>query len=394
MPRLVISAAHTSVSPGAIYQGLREFDLTRKILELTLPHLKTEGVDFKAVPVDLQLLQRIEWINNTGFTAENGDIFLEIHVNDGGKRGIEGWFRDAAAPSNKSQKLAEFLLDEVCKATGYESQKAKSELDHELGSLLILNQTKQISTAIEFLYIDNEEDSKILKDQAKLDDLAKKLAQAIKKYLDNPPKVEDPKPGEVKPRTDVPNFAALSKPSFGGGLGGNDPFGAGAFGGGLGGLGLGGGMGGGLSPSSGASTGSANIMMDREERKKMVNEAYTKYLGKEPKQNDLNYYLNVGVSEDELLKEIVKSKEHEDIVKDAKEAIEMRDKFTKQEAELIKFRNQVQDTEKMMQNLNTLLSHKNEQIKSMHQELVRRGLIKHGEYFDPARLPAPPQGER
>jgi N-acetylmuramoyl-L-alanine amidase len=89
-PRLVVSAAHTSASPGAIFKDLREFDLTRKILDKLLPHLTKEKIEHKAVPADLNLLKRIDWINDTGYTEENGDLFLEIHINDGNKRGLEG----------------------------------------------------------------------------------------------------------------------------------------------------------------------------------------------------------------------------------------------------------------------------------------------------------------
>ncbi len=364
-PRLVVSAAHTSVSPGAVYKDLREFDLTRKILGFVTKHLSSNNIEHKAVPVDLQLLDRINWINNTGYTEENGDLFVEIHVNDGGKRGVEAWFSGENNDKNNSKDFTNTVLDELIKLTKYENQGAKSEYDHDLGYLLILNQTKPISAAFELLYIDNEEDYKILTDDTKLDELAKNFVTALKKYIDNPPKLH-----ASQSKKDDNIFGDFNLPDF------NNPFGD-DFG----------------TPTTPASTpstkdsgGSNNLMMDREQRKEMINKIYKKILGKEPAQNDLNYYLNIGVSEDQLIKKLTDSKDFEQMVKDAKECGDIRTKFSKMEAELNELRSKVKDSGAMQQSLNNLLAHKNLQIKQMMDEMARRGIIKNGEYFDPNRV--------
>ncbi len=169
MPRLLISAAHTLESPGVVVENLKEADLTRSILKKIVTHLDSTEVEYKAVPLDLPLMQRINWINSQEYSEEKGDLFVEIHINDGGKRGFEFWYSGSAGSDNNSQKLAEYLIENLSKKTGYESQGAKSEHDHEIGSLLILNQTHPIAAALELLYIDNEEDQKILRDESKLD---------------------------------------------------------------------------------------------------------------------------------------------------------------------------------------------------------------------------------
>lgn len=355
MARLIIGAAHTSVSPGAIYKDLREFDLTRKLLELVSKHLEKNKVDFKAVPADLQLLQRIDWINDTGYTEDQGDVFLEIHINDGGKRGIESWYSDEEAEDNNSQKFAEFIVDKVSEKTKYENQGAKSEFDHELGSLLILNQTNPISIAVEFLYIDNEEDYKILKDESKLEDLAKNISESLKEYLISADKHQVKK----KPK------AGIKK----------DPFDFGNFGKGLN-------FGGNNNNSS-----DSNLTMDREQRKAMIEDTYKEF-GLEVKQSDLNYYLNTGVSKNQLLEKIIKSKDFKEMTEDAKEYKEKKEELEKQEAEVIKLKSQVRDLVNMHKKLNELLAHKNHQLKLMQDELVKRGIIKKGEYYDPSRVAA------
>ncbi|MCA9386515.1 N-acetylmuramoyl-L-alanine amidase [Candidatus Dojkabacteria bacterium] len=366
-PRLVISAAHTSMSPGSVYKDLREFDLTRKILEKCVKHLKEQNVEHSAVPVDLQLLDRIDWINKTGYTEEKGDLFIEVHVNDGGKRGIEGWYAGKDETENNAKKFAEILQDDLIERTKFENQGVHSEFDHELGSLLILNQTNPISAAFELLYIDNEEDYKLLKDETKLDELAKNFVLAIKKYIDNPPKLF-----EVKKKKANNPFGSLgsSFPNFSNPFakGGSDPFGLGE------------------DDTDDSSDDSDSMMMDRDQRKTMITETYKKLLGKEPNQMDMNQYLNTGISKDKLIKKIIDSPDYEKLVKDAEEAEDLRNKTGKMEADLKQLHARVKDMHAMHEHLKKLLQHKDIQIKQMQDALVKKGVIRNGEYFDPNRI--------
>lgn len=367
MARIIFSAAHTLQAPGEIYQDLREADLTRKILKLAIPYLEKSGVESKTVPLDLHLLDRIEWINNTGYTASQGDIFIEIHVNDGNKRGIEGWFNDNPGPENLSQTLAEFMLEEVCGITKYQNQTAKSEYEHDLQQLLILRQTNPIAVALECLYIDNEDDIKILKDEKKLDELAKSLADAAVKFA-KLPKEEIDKRKAKQVAKDLSKDLNLG--GFGGGMsGGFPPSPAGI---------------GSTTPTTTtpAASGSSNLVMDREQRRKMIIKVYKKALGKEPNQNDINLFLNQGLSEEQLLKKIFDMDEHKKMVDDAKEAKELKEKVKQLEAEVEKLNTNSKDRDIMLNQLNQLLQQKNYSIERMKQEMIARGVMKPGEFID------------
>lgn len=366
MRRLVVSAAHTSISPGSVYKDLREFDLTRKILELVIKHLDKEKVEYKAVPVDLILTDRIDWINNTGYTEENGDVFVEIHVNDGNKRGIESWYSGSKDDNENNSKIfTEFVQKELISLTKFDDQGAKSEYEHELTSLLILNQTKPIAAAFELLYLDNEEDYKILKDESKIDVLAENLVKAIKKYIDNPPKLFPPK----KPSSAPTPWGNIGSTDF------SAPFGDDLFGG----------MGGSGGPTNTAqnASGSANITMDRNQRKDMITATYKKLLGRDPGQHELNQNLNAGVSEEQLIKKIIDSKEFDDFIKKASEFDDTKQKMTALDADVQKHKSQINDLQIMQKQLQSLLDHKNAHIKQMQDELVSKGLMKPGEYYNP-----------
>ncbi len=377
MARLLISAAHTVENPGAVYQDLREADLTRKLLGLCLPLLDAKKIEYKAVPLDLPLWQRIEWINNTGFTEANGDIFVELHINDGGKRGIEGWFRGNADSNNRSQKLTETLVNHISKLTGYQNQGSKSEYEHELTSLLILNATNPTGTCVESLYIDNPEDIAIIKDEEKFKKLAESIVDGIDEFLKNEKTLTTSTPANnqnvdtnansvnnnantsssapsntpITFNTTTPALPVNPLPQF-------PP--APSF-------------------STPATSQSSGMLMDREKRKEMIKDVYKKVFDKEISQSDLNLYLNQGVSEEELYKKLIDSKEYKDLLKDGKESKELRTSVQKLESEVALLRSTVSDTKALQDSQNALLQQKNILIQRLYQELQLRGVISPGQ---------------
>lgn len=182
MPRVLISAGHTVMDPGAIYGDLREADLTRKIAPMVLNALAGAGLEMQAVPLDLALPDRIQWINGTGYSAELGDILVEIHVNDadGTKRGLEIWYEGGG--NNESEKIGAVIADSVISEHGLASQGVRSEQDHDLGSLRFLNATLPHASIVEVLFIDNQEDVLILRDDNRLQAIAQSIAKGIARY--------------------------------------------------------------------------------------------------------------------------------------------------------------------------------------------------------------------
>jgi len=391
MARILISSGHTVMDPGAIFQDLREADLTRDIAKRIIPYIEKAKVEVKAVPLDLPLFQRLEWINATGFTEEQGDLCLEVHVNDGNKRGIEGWHR--GAEKNRSYNFGKTVIDTICKETGYASQGVHSEFEHELGQLTFLNQSRPTTTIIETLYIDNPDDNKLLRDTNKLEELAKAIAKGILRFIGKDlegkdlPESEKPvmesdaqaqsptdtvvntstsTPVQIAPAptaTAAPAPVTTPAPSSAfGGIGGGSSFGS-SLGGGLG-----GGFGGGIGSFGGGMGGNnSNMMADREQRKETIKKNYIKILGREPSTSDSNYFLNTGVTEEQLIRKMVDSQEHVDIVKGKRELEELKKKFADLERENLKLIATGKDREQMLESLNELLDHKNQAIAKLEQ---------------------------
>lgn len=373
MARVIVSAGHTSNDTGAIYQNLREVDFTRKIAEKVYKELKAKNIETLAVPYELELIQRIDWINATGYNEKLGDICIEIHINDGGKTGIEGWFKGPG--ENLSQTLTDYIIDSVVKKTGLINQGIKNEFDHPLKSLAFLNRTNPISSLLECLYLDNEHDQLFLKNDQKLDLLAEGICDGIINFINRSQEQKDNlkksiiptttliKPDAVNvqsqtPSTPVTNISPVPisipsptistfptpqaiSPIVSSQLG---------------------------SQPSGY-TGIQNISQERENRRKMIVDTYQMILNRAPNQNDLNYFLNINITQDQLIKRMVESQEHADIVKAGRESNELKAKFESLEQEALKARTDEKDKEQIIENLNNLIAQKNEMIARLEQQV-------------------------
>jgi len=381
MARILISSGHTVMDPGAIFQDLREADLTRDIAKRIIPYIEKAKVEVKAVPLDLPLFQRLEWINATGFTEEQGDLCLEVHVNDGNKRGIEGWHR--GAEKNKSYNFGKTVIDTICKETGYTSQGVHSEFEHELDQLTFLNQSRPTTTIIETLYIDNPDDNKLLRDTNKLEELAKAIAKGILKFIGKDLEGKD-LPENEKPvmesdaqaqsstgiavNTPVSTSAQIAPAPTAAPAPVNTPAPSSTFGGMGGGSSFGSSLGGGFGSFGGGMGGNnSNMMADREQRKETIKKNYIKILGREPSTSDSNYFLNTGVTEEQLIRKMVDSQEHVDIVKGKRELEELKKKFAVLERENLKLVATGKDRDQMLESLNELLDHKNQAIAKLEQ---------------------------
>ncbi len=398
MPKVLISAGHTTKDPGTIVNGIREVDLNRNIAKEVTKILRTKNIITLAVPPDLDLPKRIEWINRAGYKEINGDVVIEIHINDGKQSGIEGWYK---ADSDKSKLLTQKLVDNVSQKLNWPKQGVKSEYEHPFGSLAFLHNTMAISSLIECGYMDNPSDLKILTSQDGIIKIANGIVDGILDFFKNANSSETKKvqtqSSNQKAVNQVTNNPTVNKPNLQntansfqasqnqtpmlnntpaptGFNSGVSQFGSSS------GAGFSNTPGGGFNsfgtPNNTAFSGTSqnNKFMTREERKEMIKRNYVKILGREPTQSDLNYFLNIAITEQDLIKRMLDSQEHADLVKARQEVIKIKEKFAKHKNELLRLRVKVSDQTGIIKNLNALLMQKNRVIFNMQQKLQQAGV--------------------
>ncbi len=375
MSKLVISAAHTIDNPGVVFKGLREADLTRKLLSMIIPHLIRLNVDYITVPLDLNLLDRLNWIKKQKVSVENGDIFFEFHINDGGKRGVEAWYCGEHNENNRSEKLARFITSELSLKFNWTNLGAKSEYDHELKKLIVLSENAIPGTCLELLFIDNEDDIKILNNDQELNAVTEKIADSLNTFLNNN-KINQEEINffkninkkSVYSTTDYNNegldmdlmpFTSTSS------YNGSDKNG---------------------NKYTSTNTQQSNNIMDRNQRKEMIKSVYKKILNRDPNDSEINNHLNTGISEIELIYTIVEGEEFKTIHSNAKMFTELEKKSKEQERITEIQRKNIEDLQKMIANLNKLLQLKNQYISQMQSELSNYKVIVEGEYYHPERV--------
>lgn len=362
MARVIVSAGHTQAEPGALQGDLKESDLTRKISSKVAQKLRNKGIITLSVPPELDLLKRIDWINKTGYREETEDICIEIHINDGGKSGLEGWYKERG--KNKSEELTKIIIEEACRVTGLKSQGIKSEYDHSLKTLAFLHNTNPTSTLIECLYIDNPADQEFLKDDAKLDLLADGIVSGILKFFG----IESPQAqgvGSVKGQistqpspTAFPRAASTYTPPppiqtqpFNPYMTSPSP----------------------SYPGAGASMAAPSMGQSREERKKMVQDKYHQILGRKVNDQDLSYFLNLGLTEEQMMKRLVESQEHADILEESQEFKKIKPDYDKLKIESEELKSRLKDKEDIIAQQNTLITQKNRTIHSLQGDSESMG---------------------
>ncbi len=404
MPRVIVSSGHTSQNPGVVANGLSEYELARKIAKYALKYIRINGLISLSTPPNLELAQRIDWINKTGYAKATNDIAIEIHINDGGKRGVEGWYQGEG--NSPSLDVTSRIVEAICTETNLPNQGIKSEFEHELGSISFVHEVYPIGCVIECGYIDNPDDAEFLKDEKNLDLLGKGLAKGVLKFFNldfreavepvptvpqpqapppviPTPKVETSKPYDTTLETQSDDYdkddfdpdldddyydieeedqnkndtTLKSVPTI------TPP----------------------PPPTSYPSTYNPvqptpqtyTPLPSREERKQMVINNYTKILGREPNQNDLNYFLNIGIREDELIKKMIDSQEHVDLVKSKQELTSLKEEHKKVLSELNDLKAQSEDSQGIIENLHSSIDQKNialtqlqYEIKELQQKLI------------------------
>lgn len=174
-------AGHSDKDPGAVYNGRREADETKKARDLFtrfFPKGKTEVITDNDWETNRQVQNRLK--------PGAGSVILDIHFNAGSPTagGTECLVnkKDFANKNSMSYKMA----DEICKATseilGVRNRGVKCESSTRHGRLGILNLGAGCSVLWEICFISSVLDMQQW--DLKQKELMKRIAEIVQKYDD------------------------------------------------------------------------------------------------------------------------------------------------------------------------------------------------------------------
>ncbi len=168
---LVLDTGHIpGKDPGAIGNGLKEADLTGKIVDIILDKLRAYEVDIRVAPRG-ELSERAAFANQM-----KADFFFSVHVNAGGGTGYESFIHPAA--SELTETIAKVIHLEM--ATFY-FKNGFVDRGLKRGNLAVLRETSMPAVLVENLFIDNKKDAAFLREH--INEIGGALAVALVKGL-------------------------------------------------------------------------------------------------------------------------------------------------------------------------------------------------------------------
>lgn len=391
MARIVVALAQTN-KPSAQNLDFEQDGLLRKLSKSIITHLRQNGIITLSLPFDLSEDKQLDWVKNTGYKADNGDILLVLSEASGGNNtdDISIWYK----PDDKGD--GKRLADTISKAVKTDAGLTTAPSEEISGYTGVgANLVKQSELLAVTVVLDDKKNSKLTTTDSQ-DSYTASIVKGIAQFLGinyRPLKksTASPEPNITNAAkiTPAPNMAPAK------GLGFDDdsdkPFapapppmpvlGGSPF---TPATGMNNNFDGGFPPptnpnrfvNSNGGFGNNNSSpfnkppMSREERKDMINKWYKKGFGHEPEQSDLNYFLNIGISEEQMLRRIIESQDHVDMVEKAKKYDEIKKNFDKLEAKANSLERNLADQKEIMNKLNALLLQKNYAL-SMLQKKVQ-----------------------
>mgnify|MGYP001348825259 CR=1 FL=1 len=184
MKKIFLDKGHGGSDPGAVANGLKEKDLTHRIVEYAMDYLQANYTGFamrtsRKGDETLTLSQRAKMANEWG-----ADIFVSVHINAGGGTGFETYVYNGGV-SSRTIALQNMLHSEILAAMrqfGNITDRGKKRANYA-----VLRETKMPAVLTENLFIDSN-DAKLLKNEAFLKAVGEAHARGVAKFLGLPKK--------------------------------------------------------------------------------------------------------------------------------------------------------------------------------------------------------------
>ncbi|MBH8600530.1 N-acetylmuramoyl-L-alanine amidase [Thermoactinomyces sp. CICC 23799] len=172
---VVIDPGHGGEDPGAIGHGLQEKDVVLNISKKINDHFgQYEGVAVSLTRWDdrfISLSDRAKFANDRG-----ADLFISIHNNAAGSsaHGFESFIHPYA--SQTTAKYQDVIHSHIM---GYLSSFDIRDRGKKKEDFAVLRETAMPAVLLENLFITNQRESQLLKDDAFLDGLAKSIVEGV-----------------------------------------------------------------------------------------------------------------------------------------------------------------------------------------------------------------------
>jgi N-acetylmuramoyl-L-alanine amidase len=194
--KIMWDPGHGGTDPGACAKGLKEKDLTLKIVKYAMAYMTANYTGFeqratRLTDVTVDLSQRDDEADKWG-----ADVFQSIHINAGRGNGFESYIYNNLSSKSKPTATAfqNIINAEVLAAMRKFGDIKAHGSATKIANFAVLRETNMTALLTENLFIDSS-DHKYLKDEAFLKAVGEAHARGKAKFLGLPSK---PKPQSVQ----------------------------------------------------------------------------------------------------------------------------------------------------------------------------------------------------
>lgn len=206
--KVVIDPGHGGSDSGATGNGLLEKNLTLKISQKVNQNLINNYVVntrmTRTSDVYLSLKQRTDFANSWG-----ANLFLSIHINAAGGTGYEDYVHDKKATS-EDKKVQNEVNKEINKVLVEYNKKNRGK---KKANFHVLRESKMASILLEILFIDNESDAKLLKNEKFLNDISEAISTGVANAMALPKKKGNSAVGTSSGKTPAKDKIVVKKAS-------------------------------------------------------------------------------------------------------------------------------------------------------------------------------------
>ena len=169
-PVVVLDPGHGGYDPGAVAHGLREKDLNLKLALMVAERLSGVKVLMtRESDLFVSLADRVAFSRRA-----EPDLFLSLHANAGGGRGFESFIsREAAKEAAAMQSALHGNIMEALKPWDITDRGMKQ------AAFYVLRHNPRPAVLIESLFIDNEREANLWRDNRFIEDLARGVSEGV-----------------------------------------------------------------------------------------------------------------------------------------------------------------------------------------------------------------------
>lgn len=196
MKKIMWDKGHGGSDPGAVGNGLREADLTNKIVDYGFAYLSANYTGFeqrvtRVKGQTLELMRRDDVANTWG-----ADVFISVHINAGKGTGFESFIHNKGVQASTTA-LQNIVHNEILTAMrrfGNIPDRGKKRAD-----FAVLRETRMDAVLTENLFIDST-DSQHLKNEEFLQAVGEAHGRGVAKFLGLQMKTEPAPSNQITPK--------------------------------------------------------------------------------------------------------------------------------------------------------------------------------------------------